>query len=139
MRLNKEIREYIENQIYQKAMDNDELRELEDIYNRQAAALEIEIRKITDEANQKLAALTASYEYSKKNWNGIEEPLQIAATTYVRGGLTSFERYRELKNRLEAKASEKAKDIIFDIQLGGTKDQLREMLENVTFEEDENA
>lgn len=139
MRLNKEIREYIENQIYQKAMDNDKLRELEDIYNKQAAVLEVEIKKITDEANQKLAALAASYEYSKKNWNGLEEPLQIASTSYLKGGLVSFQRHRELKDRLAAKAKEKAKDIIFDIQLGGTKDQLREMLENVTFEEDENA
>lgn len=136
MRLNKEIRAYIEKQLTEKSYRDPQLMELKARYMTVQKEIEARIDAIVDEANNKLAALAEEYNYSRTKWNDIPCPLELGSTTYASVGLPEHKPYWDYKNKLNKAVEKKIEEIVIGIQLGGTKDELMDMLNNVTFEVD---
>lgn len=139
MRLNKEIRAYIQTRLTEKSNRDPKLMELKAQYMSVQKEFEAKIDEIVNEANKKLAALAEEYHYSRKKWDDVPCPLELCGTTYASGGLPEHKPYWEYKNKLEKAAQKKLEEIVIGIQLGGTKDELMDMLNNATFEVDADA
>lgn len=133
MRLNKEIREYIENQIMNKAMDNEKLKELKAAYEAAKTEMEIRVNAIVNEANEKLAQLCEETGFQHRGWNGDVCPIMVETRNFTRGNIPEFKLYDELRNELARQAQEKTKEVFVSIQLGGNKDDLMQMLDDITF------
>lgn len=136
MRLNKEIRAYIEKQLTEKSNCDPKLMELKTRYKAAQNEIEARIDAIINEANNKLAALEEEYHYKRKAWNDNLCPLKVNGTSYAPGGLPEHKPYYDYKNKLNKAVEEKLEEIVIGIQLGGTKDELMDMLNNATFEVD---
>lgn len=136
MRLNKEIRAYIEKQLKEKSNRDPQLMALNAQYETVRKEFEARIDAIVDEANKKLAVLAEEYNYSRTTWNDVPCPLELGSTTYASVGLPENKPYQNYKNKLNKAVNEKLEEIVIGIQLGGTKDELMEMLNNATFEVD---
>lgn len=134
MRLNKEIRAYIENKLTEKSDRDPKLMELKSRYRAAQKEFEAKIDAIVDEANEKLAALAEEYNYERKAWNNDLCPLEVDSTTYASGGLPEHSPYWDYKDKLNKAVRKKVEEIVIGIQLGGTKDELMDMLNNATFE-----
>lgn len=136
MRLNKEIRAYIEKQLIEKSDRDPKLIELEARYDAVKNEIEARIDEIVNEANNKLAALAEEYHYEKTSWKNAPYPLEVSSTTYSPSGLPEHRPYLDYKNKLNKAVKKKLEEIVIGIQLGGTKDELMDMLNNATFEVD---
>lgn len=133
MRLNKEIREYIENLINDKAMENAKLKELKAAYDAEKEEMEARVTAIVDEANAKLAQLCEETGFKHKSWNGELCPITVEIRNFARNDLPAYEPYNDLKRELSRQAQEKTKEVFVSIQLGGSKDDLMQTLDDITF------
>lgn len=136
MRLNKEIRAYIEKQLTEKSNCDPKLMELKTRYMSVQKEFEAKKDAIIDETNEKLAALAEEYRYERRGWNNDLCLLEVGGTTYAPGGLPEHKLYWDYKNKLNKAVEKKLEEIVIGIQLGGTKDELMDMLNNATFEVD---
>lgn len=133
MRLNKEIREYIENQIIDKAMENAELKELKAAYEAEKEEMEARVNAIVDEANAQLAQLCEEVGFKHVDWHGNLSLIEVEARNFSSNGLPAHKPYVTLKTELCHKAREKTKEVFVNIQLGGNREDLMQMLDDITF------
>lgn len=133
MRLNKEIREYIENLINNRAMENAKLKELKAVYDAEKEEMEARVDAIVDEANAKLARLCEETGFKHRGWNGDLSPITVETRNFACNDIPAYKPYNDLKHELSRQAQEKTREVFVSIQLGGSKDDLMQMLDDITF------
>lgn len=136
MKMTKAIREFIEEQVTERAESASntrltELREAADAAcNRWNSALEA-TRK---EFNAKLAELGAAHGLACIDYYGKPVNPQITGFQYAdRRYLPEVKAYDEYRAQLDNKRDRAIKDIIVSMELGGTKKELMEMIEALEF------
>ena len=136
MKMTKAIREFIEEQVTERAesASNTQLTELREAAdaacNRWNSALEA-TRK---EFNAKLAELGAAHGLACIDYYGKPVNPQITGFQYAdRRYLPEVKVYYEYKAQLDNKRDRAIKDIIVSMELGGTKKELMEMIEALEF------
>lgn len=134
MKMTKTIREFIEEQVTERAESNAKLVELREAAdaasNRWNSALEV-ARK---EFDAKLAELGATYGLAYTDYYGNPADPQIsnfrnADCRY----LPEVKAYDEYRAQLNSKRDRAIKDIIVSMELGGTKKELMEMIATLEF------
>lgn len=134
MKMTKTIREFIEEQVTERAESNAKLIELreaaDEACNRWNSALEA-ARK---EFDTKLAELGATHGLAYTDYYGNHADPQIsnfrnADCRY----LPEVKAYDEYRAQLNNKRDRAIKDIIVSMELGGTKKELMEMIETLKF------
>ena len=134
MKMTKTIREFIEEQVTERAESNAKLIELREAAdtasNRWNNALEV-ARK---EFDAKLAELGATYGLTYTDYYGNPADPQIsnfrnADCRY----LPEVKAYDEYRAQLNSKRDRAIKDIIVSMELGGTKKELMEMIASLEF------
>ena len=136
MKMTKAIREFIEEQVTERAesASNTQLTELREAAdaacNRWNSALEA-ARK---EFDAKLAELGAAYGLARTDYYGNPADPQIGyfKNTDCRY-LPEVKAYDEYRTQLDNKRNRAIKDIIVSMELGGTKKELMEMIEALEF------
>lgn len=136
MKMTKAIREFIEEQVTERAesASNTQLTELREAAdaacNRWNSALEA-ARK---EFNAKLAELGAAHGLACIDYYGKPVNPQITGFQYAdRRYLPEVKAYDEYRAQLDNKRDRAIKDIIVSMELGGTKEELMEMIEALEF------
>ena len=136
MKMAKAIREFIEEQVTERAesASNTQLTELREAAdaacNRWNSALEA-ARK---EFNAKLAELGAAHGLACIDYYGKPVNPQITGFQYAdRRYLPEVKAYDEYRAQLDSKRDRAIKDIIVSMELGGTKKELMEMIEALEF------
>ena len=136
MKMTKAIREFIEEQVTERAESASntrltELREAADAAcNRWNSALEA-ARK---EFNTKLVELGAAHGLACIDYYGKPVNPQITGFQYAdRRYLPEVKAYDEYRAQLDNKRDRAIKDIIVSMELGGTKKELMEMIEALEF------
>lgn len=136
MKMTKAIREFIEEQVTERAesASNTQLTELREAAdaacNRWNSALEA-ARK---EFNAKLAELGAAHGLACIDYYGKPVNPQITGFQYAdRRYLPEVKAYDEYRAQLDSKRDRAIKDIIVSMELGGTKKELMEMIEALEF------
>lgn len=136
MKMTKAIREFIEEQVTERAesASNTQLTELREAAdaacNRWNSALEA-ARK---EFNAKLAELGAAHGLACIDYYGKPVNPQITGFQYTdRRYLPEVKAYDEYRAQLDSKRDRAIKDIIVSMELGGTKKELMEMIEALEF------
>lgn len=136
MKMTKAIREFIEEQVTERAesASNTQLTELREAAdaacNRWNSALEA-ARK---EFNAKLAELGAAHGLACIDYYGKPVNPQITGFQYAdRRYLPEVKAYDEYRAQLDNKRDRAIKDIIVSMELGGTKKELMEMIEALEF------
>lgn len=136
MKMTKAIREFIEEQVTERAesASNTQLTELREAAdaacNRWNSALEA-TRK---EFNAKLAELGAAHGLACIDYYGKPVNPQITGFQYAdRRYLPEVKAYDEYRAQLDNKRDRAIKDIIVSMELGGTKEELMEMIEALEF------
>lgn len=136
MKMTKAIREFIEEQVTERAesASNTQLTELREAAdaacNRWNSALEA-TRK---EFNAKLAELGAAHGLACIDYYGKPVNPQITGFQYAdRRYLPEVKAYDEYRAQLDSKRDRAIKDIIVSMELGGTKKELMEMIEALEF------
>ena len=136
MKMTKAIREFIEDQVTERAesASNTQLTELREAAdaacNRWNSALEA-ARK---EFNAKLAELGAAHGLACIDYYGKPVNPQITGFQYAdRRYLPEVKAYDEYRAQLDNKRDRAIKDIIVSMELGGTKKELMEMIEALEF------
>lgn len=135
MRLNNEMREFITDKIMEKAYDNAELKELEAKKEAVIEECNTKIEEMESEFTQRLRDVLSNYNYSSKDWQGKESLPSISVTGFNYNGFKEHRDWNAKRRELEKIAKEKTRNIVFEIQLGGTKDMLMEMIDAVSFDE----
>lgn len=95
--------------------------------------MEIKVGTIVNEANAKLAQLCEETGFEHRGWNGETYPIMVETRNFTRGDIPESKPYDELRKELNRQAQEKTKEVFVSIQLGGNKDDLMQMLDDITF------
>lgn len=134
MKMTKAIREFIEEQVTERAESDAKLIELREaadaVSNRWNNALEA-ARK---EFDAKLAELGAAHGLACVDYYGKSVNPQITGFQYVNSRyLPEVKAYDEYRAQLNSKRDRAIKDIIVSMELGGTKKELMEMIAALEF------
>lgn len=134
MKMTKTIREFIEEQVTERAESNAKLIELREAAdaasdswnNAKAAALK--------EFDAKLVELSAAHGLACVDYYGKPVKPQITGFQYVDSRyLPEVKAYDEYRAQLNSKRDRAIKDIIVSMELGGTKKELMEMIAALEF------
>ena len=134
MKMTKAIREFIEEQVTERAEGNAklvELREAADVARERWNNAKEAARK---EFNAKLAELGAAHGLACIDYDGKPVNPQITGFQYVDCRyLPEVKAYNEYRAQLNSKCDRAIKDIIVFMELGGTKAELMEMIAALEF------
>ena len=129
MKITKEIRQYIEDKVYEKMEQNPELIELKKQADAECEAWETCVAAIEAEASSKLQNLLARMNYQG---NRFDSPaVRVQGVSVVR--LPAYEKYRQEQDKLKLKARSVARDIAVELSIGGSAEELRSRLDALTF------
>ena len=129
MKVTKIIREYIEEQVMQKYRENPELKALWAEAEAQREAWNRDVDQLTKECNEKLEALYAKHH----DVNRYPKAPYFHTSHYYNQYLPAEGRAHDLDKELRAKCDQAIKNIIFRLEMGGKKDEIQDMLDEVEF------
>lgn len=120
MKVSKTLREYIEGQVHMKAKQSSNIVELERKANEAKEKFNAEKAKIEDEYREAIKNLHKKYNFAEKHYAGDYNLPDVIA-------------YKKAESELEEKERLAVLNIIAEMELGGTKAELMEKLDNLTF------
>ena len=120
MKVSKTLREYIESQVHMKAEQNSQIVELERRANETRESFLSEREKIENEHRKAIEELAKKYNIAEHR-------------SAFEFNLPEVIAYRNAKSELEDKERLAVLNIIAEMELGGTKAELMEKLNNLTF------
>lgn len=126
MRVTKVIREYVEeaiNGIYDPIIKN-----CSKDYSKRKDEVEGIIAKMADEFNTATEKVIKEHGFTIDSWNGEKRQI-INYTCYF--GKEEYELIADKRNDLRDEKRRKIQDILVNLELGGTKTELDEMLRNI--------
>lgn len=136
MKMTKAIREFIEEQVTERAesASNTRLTELREAADAARERWNNALEAARKEFDAKLAELGAAYGFAYIGYSGKPADPQISGfscTDYRY--LPEVKAYNEYKAQLDSKRARAIKDIIVSMELGGTKKELMEMIAALEF------
>ena len=134
MKMTKAIREFIEEQVTERAESDTKLNELREAADAARDSWNNAKEAARKEFNAKLAELGAAHGLACVDYYGKPINPQITGFQYVDCRyLPEVKAYNEYKAQLDSKCDRAIKDIIVSMELGGTKAELMEMIEALKF------
>ena len=134
MKMTKAIREFIEEQVTERAENDAKLNELREAADAARKRWDDVLKEAKKEFNAKLAELGEAYGLVYQTYSGEVVHPQIYSFQYVESRyLPEVKAYNEYKAQLNNKRDRAIKDIIVSMELGGTKKELMEMIETLKF------
>ena len=134
MKMTKTIREFIEEQVTERAESNAKLNELREAADAASASWDNAKKAAQKEFNAKLAELSEAHGLAPIDYYGKPVNPQITGFQYVDSRyLPEVKAYGEYKAQLNSKRDRAIKDIIVSMELGGTKKELMEMIAALEF------
>ena len=134
MKMTKTIREFIEEQVTERAESNAKLIELRETADAARDSWNNAKEAARKEFNAKLAELGAAHGLACIDYYGKLVNPQITGFQYVDCRyLPEVKAYDEYKAQLNSKRDRAIKDIIVSMELGGTKKELMEMIAALEF------
>ena len=134
MKMTKAIREFIEEQVTERAKNDAKLNELREAADTARKRWDDVLKEAKKEFNAKLAELGEAYGLVYQTYSGEVVHPQIYSFQYVESRyLPEVKAYNEYKAQLNNKRDRAIKDIIVSMELGGTKKELMEMIETLKF------
>lgn len=134
MKMTKAIREFIEEQVTERAESNAKLIELREAADAARDSWNNAKEAARKEFNAKLAELGAAHGLAYIDYYGKPINPQITGFQYVDCCyLPEVKAYNEYKAQLNSKCDRAIKDIIVSMELGGTKKELMEMIAALEF------
>lgn len=134
MKMTKTIREFIEEQVTERAESNAKLIELRETADAARKRWDNAKEAAREEFNAKLAELGAAHGLACVDYYGKPVNPQITGFQYVDCRyLPEVKAYDEYKAQLDRKRDRAIKDIIVSMELGGTKKELMEMIAALEF------
>lgn len=134
MKMTKAIREFIEEQVTERAESDTKLNELREAADTARKRWDDVLKEAKEEFNTKLAELGEAYGLVYQTYSGEVVHPQIYNFQYVDSRyLPEVKAYDEYRAQLNNKRDRAIKDIIVSMELGGTKKELMEMIETLKF------
>ena len=134
MKMTKTIREFIEEQVTERAESNAKLIELRETADAARERWDNAKEAARKEFNAKLAELGVAHGLACIDYYGKPVNPQITGFQYVDCRyLPEVKAYDEYKAQLNSKRDRAIKDIIVSMELGGTKKELMEMIAALEF------
>ena len=134
MKMTKTIREFIEEQVTERAESNAKLIELRETADAARDSWNNAKEATRKEFNAKLAELGAAHGLACIDYYGKPVNPQITGFQYVDCRyLPEVKAYDEYRAQLDSKRDRAIKDIIVSMELGGTKKELMEMIAALEF------
>lgn len=134
MKMTKAIREFIEEQVTERAKNDAKLNELREAADTARKRWDDVLKEAKKEFNAKLAELGEAYGLVYQTYSGEVVHPQIYSFQYVESRyLPEVKAYDEYRAQLNNKRDRAIKDIIVSMELGGTKKELMEMIETLKF------
>ena len=136
MKMTKAIREFIEEQVTERAesASNAKLTELREAADAARDRWQDALETARKEFNAKLAELGAAHGLAYISYNGMPADPQIGNFSCTDSRyLPEVKAYEEYKTQLSTKRARAIKDIIVSMELGGTKAELMEMISELEF------
>lgn len=134
MKMTKAIREFIEEQVTERAKNDAKLNELREAADTARKRWDDVLKEAKKEFNAKLAELGEAYGLVYQTYSGEVVHPQIYSFQYVESRyLPEVKAYDEYRAQLNNKRDRAIKDIIVSMELGGTKKELMEMIESLKF------
>ena len=134
MKMTKTIREFIEEQVTERAENDAKLNELREAADTARKRWDDVLKETKKEFNAKLAELGEAYGLVYQTYSGEVVHPQIYSFQYVESRyLPEVKAYDEYRAQLNNKRERAIKDIIVSMELGGTKKELMEMIETLKF------
>ena len=134
MKMTKAIREFIEEQVTERAESNAKLTELREAADAARDSWNNALEAARKEFDAKLAELGAAHGLACIDYYGKPVNPQITGFQCVDCGyLPVVKAYDEYKAQLNSKRDRAIKDIIVSMELGGTKKELMEMIAALEF------
>ena len=134
MKMTKAIREFIEEQVTERADNDAKLNELREAADTARKRWDDVLKETKKEFNAKLAELGETYGLVYQTYSGEVVHPQIYSFQYVESRyLPEVKAYDEYRAQLNNKRDRAIKDIIVSMELGGTKKELMEMIETLKF------
>ena len=134
MKMTKAIREFIEEQVTERAENDAKLNELREVADAARKRWDDVLKEAKEEFNTKLAELGKAYGLVYQTYSGEVVYPQIYDFQYVRSRyLPEVKAYDEYRAQLNSKRDRAIKDIIVSMELGGTKKELMEMIAALEF------
>ena len=134
MKMTKAIREFIEEQVTERAENDAKLNELREAADTARKRWDDVLKEAKKEFNTKLAELGEAYGLVYQTYSGEVVHPQIYSFQYVESRyLPEVKAYDEYRAQLNNKRDRAIKDIIVSMELGGTKKELMEMIETLKF------
>lgn len=136
MKMTKAIREFIEEQVTERAesASNTRLTELREAADAARERWNDALETARQEFDAKLAELGATYGLTYISYSGRPANPQISGFSCTDSRyLPEVKAYHEYKAQLDSKRARAIKDIIVSMELGGTKKELMEMIAALEF------
>ena len=136
MKMTKAIREFIEEQVAERAesASNTRLTELREAADAARDRWNDALETARKEFNAKLAELGAAHGLAYVSYSGVPADPHIGSFSCTDGHyLPEVKAYHEYKAQLDSKRARAIKDIIVSMELGGTKKELMEMIAALEF------
>ena len=134
MKMTKAIREFIEEQVAERAESNAKLIELREAADAARDSWNNAKEAARKEFDAKLAELSAAHGLACVDYYGKPINPQITGFQYADCRyLPEVKAYNEYKAQLDSKRDRAIKDIIVSMELGGTKKELMEMIAALEF------
>ena len=134
MKMTKAIREFIEEQVTERAESNAKLIELREAADAASNRWDNAKEAARKEFDAKLAELGATHGLACIDYYGKPVNPQVTGFQYVDSRyLPEVKAYNEYKAQLNSKRDRAIKDIIVSMELGGTKKELMEMIAALEF------
>ena len=134
MKMTKTIREFIEEQVTERAESNAKLIELREAADAACDSWNNAKEAARKEFNAKLTELGAAHGLACIDYYGKPVNPQITGFQYVDSRyLPEVKAYDEYRAQLDSKRDRAIKDIIVSMELGGTKKELMEMIAALEF------
>ena len=134
MKMTKTIREFIEEQVAERAESNAKLIELREAADAACNRWNNALEAARKEFDAKLAELGATHGLAYTDYYGNPADPQISSFRNADCRyLPEVKAYNEYKKQLDSKRDRAIKDIIVSMELGGTKKELMEMIAALEF------
>ena len=136
MKMTKAIREFIEEQVTERAngASNARLTELREAADAACNRWNSTLEAARKEFDAKLAELSAAHGFAYIDYSGKPVNPQISGFSYADSRcLPEVKAYNEYKRQLDCKRDRAIKDIIVSMELGGTKQELMDMIAALEF------
>lgn len=133
MKMTKAIREFIEDKVQERVDSHPDLLAAKEAADAEAKAFATDIETLQTRFNTELRELSNRYNYSYPAYGGEPLPVMARMDCYSVQHLPAKKEYNQLRQEINHKADQAAKEIIVSMELGGTKAELLAMIAKLNF------